>query len=127
MKTILVTFTLLLTLNFAFAQDANDPKAFRTGTFVYKGIEDKAKVIRTKKTQTEVFNDGKSKLIMKIKWVDKTSYVLTLKKAINAPGCLKIGDTITATLVKQEGKTFYCKSKSENCGKADVVMIKVEE
>jgi len=81
-------------------------------------------IIRTDKLQTEIFNNGQSRLILKIKWTSETTYVLKLKKAINAPGCLKKGDRVTTTIVSCSGDEYVGASTSKKCGDITTTYIR---
>ena len=108
-------------------QDSGCLEKFRTGTFQYEtGGGEKVIIYRTKRKQTEVFNNGKSKLILKIKWLNDSTYLLIQKKAVNAPGCLKKGDIIKTRVVSCEGERFTCEYSSERCGKGKSVFLKLE-
>lgn len=118
----------LLTLAFpAFSQNQTHFDDLKTGKFTYAENEGETEIIRTKRKQTEIYNDGKSKLVMKIRWENDTTYVLTLKREVNAPGCLQKGDWIRTTIVKRSGNRYECSSTSKRCGSlAKIVIIKLE-
>jgi hypothetical protein len=107
----------------AFAQDADCLSKFKTGKFTYEGWEGKISIIRTKTTQIETYNNGTSKIIMKIKWVGPREYVLTHVKSINAPGCLKEGDTIRARIIRCTSTSFTCEWKANRCGSGTNTLV----
>jgi exosome complex RNA-binding protein Csl4 len=99
---------------------------FRTGKFTYEGKENEVIITRTKHEQTEVYNNGKSKIICKIEWVNENTYILTGKRLINAKGCMKIGDEVKATIIEATGNKYICDCTTANCGSGKIVMIKLE-
>lgn len=123
MKYLLFLF-LLLTLSLS-AQEKSNYKDFRKGTFVYEGVDD-VKLIRTKKKQVEIFNDGKSKITMSIKWENDSTYVLTVTEILNSPGCLHVGDVIYTKITKREGPKFFFSYQTANCGNGAGELIKVK-
>lgn len=126
MKSALTIIFILLSY-LAFSQNNKNFKDFKTGTFVYKGKEDEVKIIRTKKTQTEIYNDGASKLILDIKWIDDSNFELKMKKIVNAPGCLKLGDWIKVKIISRKDNEFNCEYSSERCGSGKSVFVKIED
>jgi hypothetical protein len=109
------------------AQDSTCIQDFRTGTFTYKEKQEEVEVIRTRSTQIERYNDGDSELVLSIEWPDDSSYVLTLQRSINAPGCLEKGDTIRTQVLSCEKGRMTGRSSSEDCGGQRFVMLKKEE
>ncbi len=133
MNTILMKKHMLLLLFvcagvISFAQESNKYEKFKTGTFTYAGdAYSGTKIVRTKSKQTEIINNGQAKVIMKIKWINDSTYVLTLVKAVNAPGCLKKGDTITTVITSSTGNQYTFRSETANCGGAEATIVKVED
>jgi hypothetical protein len=116
MKMYIVLFFAIFSGFGAFSQEPDCLSKFRTGKFTYEGWEGKIEIIRTKTTQIETYDNGRSKIIMKIKWVGPREYVLTHVKSINAPGCLKEGDTIRAHIISCNSTSFTCEWKANRCG-----------
>ena len=127
MKTIaflsLFLFALLQTLG---AQNLDYLKEFRTGTFVYENEQD-VKIIRTAKRQTEIYNGGKSKLVLDIAWKNDFTYTLVLRKAVNA-NASKWGkhDTLVTNLVRYEDGRYFCEWRGKMMGKGKVTLLKVK-
>ena len=109
-----------------FSQEHRPYEKFKTGKFTYEGRIGEVEIIRTKKTQTEIYNEGKSKLIFKIKWVNDSTYILKHQKSINAPGCLEKGDWIKAIILGSENNKYTCSFTSNKCGEGQSVFIKLE-
>ena len=126
MKNFFLVSFLVTSVFYSKAQTKEELQKFHTGTFSYKGMESEVQIIRTKKVQKEIFNKGKSRIIMKIEWLDDSTYVLTVKKIIDSPGCIKKGDKIFATIKSTNGNTYNCAYKSANCGSGETVFIKLE-
>lgn len=122
---ILLTFLTLL-VKPVFSQDQIDFESIKTGRFTYEGKEGEVEIIRTKRKQIEIFNEGKSKLILKIKWINDSTYVLTHKKSINNSGCLDKGDWIKAKILKRKKDRYECSYTSNKCGGGKSVFIKLE-
>jgi hypothetical protein len=126
MKHILLITILGLFLTQGYAQENNSYEKFKTGIFAYEGRVGEVEICRTKKRQTEIYTNGKSKLILKIEWVNDSTYVLTHKKSKNAPGCLDKGDWIKAIIVASDNDTYTCSYTSNKCGEGKSVFIKLE-
>lgn len=101
-------------------------KNFKIGKFTYEGREEEVEIIRTNKTQTEIYNGGKSKLILNIEWVNDSTYLLTHKESINASGCLNKGDWIKATIIDTKKDKYTCSYTSNKCGEGKSVFIKLD-
>lgn len=123
------TFLLLLLSCLFSVSYSQTPKktyeGFKTGKFTYLAGDETVLIIRKKNTQTEIFNNGESKIILRINWLDDSNYTLTLKKAINAPGCLNKGDTINARIIKRSSNEYTCTYTSKNCGSGESTFTKV--
>jgi hypothetical protein len=118
---------LVISLLDVFGQNNDCLKNHRTGKYTYKSRGKTVEVIRTEKEQTEIYNNGKSKLILSVEWTSGSTYVLTFKKGINAPpGCLTEGDWIKVTIVKCYGKQYAAKYTSNKCGEGENVFEKIE-
>lgn len=123
---------LILILPFLFlapqlrGQDSTCIQTFKTGTFTYKGKKEEVEVIRTKSTQIERYNGGNSELVLSIDWSSDSSYILTLQRAINAPGCLEKGDTIRTRISRCEKGRLVGRSETEDCGGQEFVMVEKE-
>ena len=126
MKGLIIAMVCSLFIQPAAAQLASDFHDLKTGKFTYEGKEDDTEIIRAKRRQVEIFNGGKSKLILKIKWMNDSTYILTHKKAINAPGCLQKNDWINVVITRRWGNRFECSCSSENCGQGQIVFVKLE-
>lgn len=126
MKQLILITLLNLLISPVFSQDQNSFDDLKTGKFAYEGNEGEIEIIRTKKKQIEIFNNGKSKLILKIKWLNDSTYVLTHIKAKNAVGCLQKGDTIKAIILNRNGNRYECSYSSNRCGDGKSVFIKLE-
>ena len=120
---VFIVFSVLTTQQLV-AQDTECLKKMRTGNFIYSDQGSQSVIIRTDKLQTEIFNNGQSRLILKIKWTSETTYVLKLKKAINAPGCLKKGYRVTTTIISCSGDEYVGASTSKKCGDITTTYIR---
>ena len=109
-----------------YAQSKKELKALRKGVFAYEGRNDGYIVKRTGSKQIETSADGTQKLILKIRWLDDRTYVLTFIKEINLPGCLKPGDTITTSITECDEFGYSCHYVSTSCGKGSCKFIKIE-
>ncbi len=99
------------------AQNAEDKfKPFRTGTFVYDDYPTEVKVVRTKKKQVEHYNDGKDKMVLKIEWLNDSTYVLTQLKKTEDTGCLQKGDQILATITEVYEGGYAYSAVAKRCG-----------
>ncbi len=109
------------------AQKVDCLKNHRTGKYTYQSRGQMVEIVRTENEQTEIFNDGKSKLILSVEWLNNSTYLLTLKQAVNSSkGCLSVGDWIKVTIVKCYGKQYSAKYESNKCGAGESVFVKVE-
>lgn len=126
MKFVVFIIFSVLTIQQLAAQDTECLKKMRTGNFIYSDQGSQSVIIRTDKLQTEIFNNGQSRLILKIKWTSETTYVLKLKKAINAPGCLKKGDRVTTTIISCSGDEYVGASTSKKCGDITTTYIRTK-
>lgn len=124
-KHLVFVFVVLSSLNVC-AQESACLSKFRVCRFTYKGQEGDIEIIRTKTTQKEIFNHGKSWLLLKIKWINPREYVLTLIRSENAPGCLKPGDTIRSRITQCNNNSFTCESETANCGKGTISFTLLE-
>ncbi|MCX6180727.1 MAG: hypothetical protein NT150_02200 [Bacteroidetes bacterium] len=123
MKTI---FTLLLLTLSKLAFSQNHCSDYKTGKFTYEGLENEMEITRTKHKQIELDKSTNQKSVLKIKWINDSTYVLTVKGQRNKSTCLKNGETINATIYKCEGKKNYV-SYTSNCGNGKCVIIKLED
>lgn len=117
---------LIFTNTLCFGQNSDQYKSFKTGTFTYLNSESKVKIVRSENEQVEIYNDGESRLILDIHWENDSTYVLTLKQAINAPGCLQIGDWIKTTITSAEKSRYTCTYTSNRCGSGESEFIKLK-
>lgn len=95
----------------------------RKGVFVVNS-DPEIEVIRTSKEYVEVYNHGDSKLFHQITWENDSTYVLTMKRAVNAVGCLQVGQTVRTTIVGCSGDLYMTLSESEFCGDSEEVFRK---
>ena len=124
MKTILTVLFSSLFLSFtASSQSSECLDKIKTGKFKYMASGAVIEVTRTKTKQIETFNNGKSKVISKIKWISDTECILTFEKEINAPGCLKKGDKMKMTILECDGNEYLVSVTSENCGNVEITVI----
>ena len=127
MKTTLLSLiACMFTFCAAFGQDNNCLKKMRTGNFKYDVRGDDVIIVRTKKTQTEYINSGKSKLVLKIKWLSDSVYVLKQKKAVNVPGCLHKGDEIVVKITRCYGNKYDAEYTTKKCGDGASTFIRIE-
>lgn len=126
MKTLISTLILMFVSILSFSQNQEALKSMRTGKFTYLGQEGKVEIIRTATEQTEIYNNGQSKGVLDINWISDTEYTLTLRIAENAPGCVKVGEVITAKILNCEGNKYYYESNSESCGEDSNTIVKIE-
>ena len=124
MKPFSVFLFMLFSLG-SFGQDENKFEKFHTGRFTYEGEEGETIVKRSKKRQVEVFNKGKSKLVLKISWTNDSTYVLVLLRSVRASGCLKRRDWIEVTITSCTEEKYTYVSHTNNCGDGGMVMIKL--
>src|SRR5687767_9594403 len=96
MKPVLTTISISVCclLNVIHAQPSDCLKSLRRGTFFYVGQHEDCIITRTGTIQKEVWNRGKSIMIMKIKWVSDNEYLLIVKKLINVTGQSKVKDVL---------------------------------
>lgn len=101
---------------------------FKSGTFYYDQLGPEVKIIRKGNKQTEVWNNGKSKVVMKVEWLSSTEYVLTLLKEVNvehSSGCLAKGDKLHNVIVANSDTQFFVKSRTLKCGTMTSVINKL--
>ena len=82
MKQLLLLILLSLFLRPAFSQEQSKFDDLKTGKFAYENKVGEVEIIRTKRKQIEQFNDGESKLILKIKWVSASDALRAYKLLI---------------------------------------------
>ncbi len=128
MKVLYPILLLLFITSFSFGQDKKEACAakFKTGKFVYVGNGSDAVITRTKKKQIESWDKGRSKIIMKVKWIGPATYQLKVVKLVNVEGgCVKKGTIITTTITNCMSKQFMFRYKSD-CGDGEAQMRKVD-
>lgn len=124
-KVVLVVFwATAFSLNVQAQEEDHPYQAFRTGTFVYDNA-DNVEVIRTKKKQTTEVDNGARKMVSDIEWMNDSTYVLTVKRIVNYPGCLEVGDQILVQVTGVDGDRFYFEAISKKCGNANGAMRKL--
>ena len=129
---LIVLFFTILTGSAICAQDTDCLKGLRTGVFVNLpekdgGVDIPYKVIRKKSKQIEIYNDGKSKIVSRIKWINDTTYTLTTTKLVNAPGCDKVGATATVKITACENSIFSFVWSQEGCGEGHSALKKISD
>jgi hypothetical protein len=118
----LLSFSIIFSLLSGLGSSQKEQKAtprelFSTGTFVYVGAENDALIERTKTMQIETMNGGKTKIFMKIKWLDDQTYVLTQKRVINLDGdCMSRGSKIRTVISDYTDNTYTCFFDAGKCG-----------
>ncbi len=110
-----------------FAQNSRSIEEFKTGVFLYEGMDSTKQITRTKNKQIEVFNEGKSKLVFDVEWTSDTTYLLRFKKAVNAPGCLQKYDCIAVVINSISENSYSCRYISNNCGEGTSVFYKIDQ
>ncbi len=108
------------------AQNFHAIERFKTGVFIYENRDSSRQIIRTKKKQTEVFNEGKSKLVFDVEWTSDTTYLLRFKKSHNAPGCLQKHDFIAVIILSVDSDCYTCRFISNRCGEGTGVFYKID-
>ena len=102
------------------AQDSDCLKSIRTGKFesvTEDGQGFDYTVIRKKKKQIEIFNNGKSKVISKIDWIDDSNYTLTTLKWKNAnSGCDHIGAVAYVEILNCDESIQVLRWQQDGCG-----------
>lgn len=102
---ILLTSIICICAVISYSQTDNYER-FKTGVFTYVDVPGNVEIIRTETTQTEILNNGKSKMILKITWENDSTYVLKLKKLVNMPGILRKGDVIVTTIYEADQNSY---------------------
>ncbi len=123
MKTTLLLLSICMN-SFLWSQTNECSNVFKTGTFVYEDLTLEAVIIRTKKKQKEFWNNGASYIVMKVKWLNDSHYVLTVQKIVNAPGCLEKGDKIWTKIESCEGNKVNLSFSTKSCGEGASSMIR---
>ena len=127
MKLAVVFSFIFSTVSFLSFAQTTTLEDFRTGTFAYENMGEEIQIIRTEDTQTEIYNNGSSQLILSIEWESDVRYVLTMKKGINAEGCLKKGDKIHTTILSHEGNVYKAYYTSKRCGEGESNFVKLKD
>ena len=112
--------------NSSFGQENDCLKNVRDGRFKYVDKLLDVEIVRKKRKHIEYSNGGKSYLKMKIEWPNDSTYVLTLKKAYDWPGCMEKGDQITVNIIECKGNGYFAKYTSDECGIGEGNFIKIE-
>lgn len=127
-KVVLVVFwATAFSLNVQAQEEDHPYQAFRTGTFVYDDYPTEVRVVRTKNRQTEYYNQGQNKMVLKIEWLNDSTYVLTQARKTETPGCLKKGDQILTTITGTYPGGYTYASLSKTCGSSTGKIRKLEE
>jgi len=121
---VLIYMTIAIGAKYSFGQNYQCMNEIRTGEFYYEGLEDSARIVRTINQQIEVFNNGKSKLILNIEWISASTYILIHQEAINAPGCLKKGDTIKCTILNCKDDYYIYTYSTAKCGSGRSILFR---
>lgn len=102
-------------------------KKMREGKFTYEGKQYEVVITRTKTKQIETWNNGKSKLILKIEWISDTEYWLTFKRLVNGgENGPKKGDVIKTKILSCDGNKYYYECRGDNVPYTDGTIIKLE-
>jgi len=120
---VLLIFGFLLTQ--AYAQEPSKYTKFRTGTFQYEGLGSSVEVIRTEESQTEIYENGDSKLILDIEWLNDSTYILTHRESINAPSISKLG-WLKTKITAVEGNRYEASYTTDTGDSDECVFIKME-
>lgn len=112
----------------SYAQDSQCLEEIRTGKF--KAISEDGKelaytVIRKKKKQIEVYNNGQSKIVSRIDWLNDSTYTLTTIEKINAPGCDKVGAIARVRILNCKNLIQTCEWSQDGCGKGVTRLKKI--
>ncbi|MFI5204028.1 MAG: hypothetical protein ACHQF2_05980, partial [Flavobacteriales bacterium] len=67
-----------------------------------------------------------SKIVLKIEWLNDSTYVLTVKKLVNAPGCLSKRDWIKTVITSCTDNRWVGTYTSNKCGSGKCVFLKKE-
>jgi hypothetical protein len=111
-KAILIAPILYLCSACGFNSPSKDCLAsIKTGKFKYTIDGMVVKVTRTNIEQIETYNNGNSKIITKIKWLNESEYLVKFQDEINAPGSLKNGDEMKVTILECDDKKYLCEIK----------------
>lgn len=101
----------LNTNSFAQSLDKKCLEDIKRGKFVthQNGVENV--ILRKGKKQIEYFGEIDGKLISRIKWINDSTYLLTLKRCLNCPNTplLEKGRSFTFEVIDCFGKEHYCK------------------
>jgi len=110
-----------------YAQDKECLDQIRTGTFTYT-VENYTVVTieRTETKQIESYNNGRSKIFTKIKWISRNEYMVTFLRQKNARGCLKRGDVMKVTIIECDGWNYTAHITSELCGNSDITIKRIK-
>jgi len=109
------------------AQSTDNFLKMRTGRFKYANKLEGTTIVRTKKKQVEYSNNGNSKLILRVKWLNDSTYTLTHKKSVNKdPGCLVKGVEILVQIKECDSLAYFATYSSTKCGKGESYFIKIE-
>lgn len=108
------------------AQDSPCLQKMRFGTFEYLNKHEGTTIVRKRNKHIEYSNSGKSKLKLKIEWLNDSTYVLTHKKAVNNSGCLEKGTQIIVKIVSCDGNKYFAKYSSDKCGNGESWFIKID-
>jgi len=104
-------------------QNAQCLARMKKGVFKLQSSES-VEVIRTSKEYVEVYGDGNSKLFHSITWENDSTYVLTMKRAVNTVPCLKVGEQVRTTIRGCKHDRYATYSVSESCGMSQEVYVK---
>ena len=80
---------------------------FKTGTFKFAGKKNSdIRIFRTEDSHIEVSEKYNYRDEYSVKWLDECTYVVTLKKTDNDDTSLKIGDSLTWSIIETNGNNF---------------------
>lgn len=99
-----------------FELDHSCLREMKIGKFESVGLENRNQVLRGEKEQVELFNNGSSMVVSKIKWLDSRCFELKVKKTINCPNLkyVKRGTKILVTITSCDSLGYICQIIYDN-------------
>lgn len=126
LKSAILTLVLCLATGLSYAQGNSELRKFRTGKFYYPLIPDASLVVRTKHRQIEYGLKNNAKSVLKIKWLNDSTYVLTLLSTTYDIPCFRKGLKLTTKITSHNGNEYSFHTSSK-CVEFDAVMVKKED
>ena len=122
-----LTMTLLIFGSISLhAQNTECLQKMKTGNFKYLDKREGTTIVRRGNKQIEYSKNKKSKLKLKVKWLNDSTYVLTHKKTVRNPGCLEKGTQIKVQIISCDGNKYFAKYESETCGNGESWFLKIK-